>query len=350
MDSKITRRRRLIAACLIVSGVVCVAALWAFEASVGLLTSLDAVGYPILLSIFSLCAVVVLLLPRWQTHAEYVAYTAFALYFIVSLQSFTLLRDPHRIYIIANTLQWMPVLYVAAFVLFHRWQPVIIGGVVFALSLLASLVPMLLHGGLVWDTAVAALLINAYMAHFLMLLSLSLVAYMNKRFDHVSAHARLMEDAAYTDGLTGVANRRGMERLLSSEGVSLVQPVALLLFDLDHFKRINDQFGHVMGDEVLVRAAQLIKNQLRATDTVYRWGGEEFLVVANATTLEAGQGLAERVRQAVAASSHPVAGAMTVSAGVRSWAGELRLADALRLADEALYRAKSLGRNQVVTA
>lgn len=350
MDSKITRRRRLIAACLIVSGVVCVAALWAFEASAGLLTALDAVGYPVMLSIFSLCALVVLLSSRWQPHAEYVAYATFALYFIVSLQTFTLLPDPHRIYIIANTLQWMPVLYVAAFVLFHRWQPVIIGCVVFVMSLLAPFVPMLLRDDLVWEPTVAALLINAYMAHFLMLLSLSLVAYMNKRLDHVSAHARLMEDAAYTDGLTGVANRRGIERLLRSDGVSLVQPVALLLFDLDHFKRVNDQFGHATGDEVLVSAAQLIKSQLRASDTVYRWGGEEFLVVANATTLEAGQLLAERVRQAVAASHHPVAGTLTVSAGVRSWTGEQLLAEALRLADEALYRAKSQGRNQVVTA
>jgi diguanylate cyclase (GGDEF)-like protein len=200
-----------------------------------------------------------------------------------------------------------------------------------------------------WNVHTGSLLVNGYASHLLVLLCLSIIVALRDQITQVSEHARRMEDAAYTDDLTGTENRRGMERMLRERGDALVRPVALLLFDIDHFKQVNDRFGHRIGDEVLASVAQLIKSQLRPGDTIYRWGGEEFLVVASAIGFEAARALAERVRHIVGASVHPVAGASTVSVGVSTCASGESLDVALQLADEALYLAKDQGRNRVST-
>lgn len=155
--------------------------------------------------------------------------------------------------------------------------------------------------------------------------------------------------AAYRDVLTGVANRRGFlesgERLLSLCRRQQ-QPLALLLFDLDHFKRINDGFGHAAGDQVLVDFATLVQNQMRKEDIFARIGGEEFacLIVANRWQAMA---VAERIRCLFFATGSD--GLLrSVSAGIAfSGSKDHDLARLLALADQALYRAKHQGRNRV---
>jgi diguanylate cyclase len=115
--------------------------------------------------------------------------------------------------------------------------------------------------------------------------------------------------------------------------------------DVDHFKRVNDRFGHFSGDEVLQWVASSITSQLRPEDLVGRWGGEEFVVVAPQTPLAGGPQLAERVRQRISAAAHRTVGTLTISAGVATWPSGLSEEQALRLADRALYQAKANGRN-----
>jgi diguanylate cyclase len=162
-----------------------------------------------------------------------------------------------------------------------------------------------------------------------------------------------LEQAASTDRLTGAWNRRRFEEAVHAE-MALAQrrrdPLCLLMFDLDHFKRVNDTFGHGTGDRVLATTAQTIRQHLRVSDALVRWGGEEFLVMAPATRLEGALGLAEKLRAAQEAVVFPGAGQVTMSLGVSEYALGEELEAWVERTDQALYRAKSEGRNRVVAA
>lgn len=165
--------------------------------------------------------------------------------------------------------------------------------------------------------------------------------------------SRAMHSLALTDELTGLPNRRAvlarLQALLAAAGGP---PCAVLLADLDHFKRINDEHGHLVGDEVLKLVAARLTEAVREPVCVGRLGGEEFLVVLPGTDLEAARQVAERIRENVAAidplhTALPVA--LTISLGVAASgpAGD-SVSDMLRRADAALYDAKRAGRNRVI--
>jgi len=161
---------------------------------------------------------------------------------------------------------------------------------------------------------------------------------------------------ASTDELTGVRNRRRIMRRLEEEFSRSTRggdPLSLIVFDIDHFKRINDTHGHQFGDLVLKRVARLMEETVRTYDLVGRIGGEEFLVVTPSTTLEEASAIAERIREAIEQERigddirmvH-----VTVSAGVSTMNRDEDSMDAMiRRADDALYCAKNAGRNRVVT-
>jgi diguanylate cyclase (GGDEF)-like protein len=163
-----------------------------------------------------------------------------------------------------------------------------------------------------------------------------------------------LEEIVRIDVLTGLYNRRGLDEQLAramAEGRRHGRPVAVVLFDVDHFKRVNDTHGHLVGDQVLAQLARLTSNAMRKEDLLGRWGGEEFLAILPDTDLKAAEVLAWRLRNLVAERPLTLPGgeeiAVTMSAGVT--AGFRDVADEhLRLADRALYRAKSRGRNRVV--
>lgn len=160
-----------------------------------------------------------------------------------------------------------------------------------------------------------------------------------------------------TDPLTGVYNRRKlMEELRRrvAEFRRYGQPSTLILFDVDHFKRVNDTFGHAAGDDVLRDITVTCGQQLRDVDVLARIGGEEFAVLLTNTTLETGQRVAERLRLSIATEvmkhyQAPVP--VTISAGVTALQGSDESLDAvLKRCDEALYQAKRDGRNRIVVA
>jgi two-component system, cell cycle response regulator len=158
-----------------------------------------------------------------------------------------------------------------------------------------------------------------------------------------------------TDALTGLCNRRHLDSELArrhSEARRHGEPLSVLLLDLDHFKHVNDTYGHPAGDTVLRVFADRLGNQLRAGDIAGRWGGEEFLVILPRTGLDGALEVAERIRFATAESPVSAAEAdisVTVSGGCAVGPGES--ADAIvQLADACLYRAKLAGRNQIATA
>jgi diguanylate cyclase (GGDEF)-like protein/PAS domain S-box-containing protein len=157
------------------------------------------------------------------------------------------------------------------------------------------------------------------------------------------------ERQALTDALTGIANRRNAEQVLAKELARAERSksaVSVALLDIDHFKSVNDRFGHGVGDEVLRRVAATLESARRITDSVARWGGEEFLAILP-VPLDGAVAFCERARKAIAASDHPGVGRVTVSAGVAEYRpGESR-DEMLSRADQRLYLAKSNGRNRV---
>ncbi len=157
-------------------------------------------------------------------------------------------------------------------------------------------------------------------------------------------------DLATVDPLTRAFNRRKLSEILADETSRARRygtPLSVILFDIDHFKRVNDTYGHDAGDAVLVEMARLVMGLLRENDRLARWGGEEFLVVAPGVGIEGGAELAERLRAAVAATEFPGVPGVTASFGVAQYRpGEPR-ESLVKRADAALYRAKEGGRNRV---
>lgn len=160
---------------------------------------------------------------------------------------------------------------------------------------------------------------------------------------------------AAKDPLTGAFNRATLEQSLYRD-VSLARrhgtPFSVIMLDLDHFKLVNDGYGHITGDCVLKAAARLFQECVRDSDTVFRFGGEEFTILLSNSDLEGARQLAERIREAIEKRTITCDGqtlGLTVSAGVAQWAGDESPDQVLLRSDRALYAAKGAGRNKVVT-
>ncbi len=161
-------------------------------------------------------------------------------------------------------------------------------------------------------------------------------------------------DRATVDRLTGVSNRQALLAELFSEVVRATRyerPLSVAFVDIDHFKAVNDTYGHGAGDIVLRGVAQTLKENLRATDMIGRYGGEEFMLILTETDVEEGAFLAEKLRALVQRQRYPVEGgqqiSVTISIGIAGGSGsKVRMEPLIRDADAAMYSAKSLGRNQ----
>lgn len=160
-----------------------------------------------------------------------------------------------------------------------------------------------------------------------------------------------VERLAVTDTLTETYNRRKFDETIVKEHDHARHgktPFSLIMLDIDHFKKVNDSFGHSVGDSVLKHLCQLLRGLIRQGDLLIRWGGEEFLILLPTTLIKEAGPFAERIRVVVEQESFPTAGKVTVSLGV----AQLREGDStdtlLKRVDSALYKAKQGGRNRVV--
>ncbi len=199
-------------------------------------------------------------------------------------------------------------------------------------------------------------------------LDLGAVDYVTKPFDEVELRARvraglrtkrlqdMLEQQSFLDGLTGLWNRSYLDRRLEAE-VSVAnrysRPLGVLLIDIDHFKQVNDSYGHLFGDVVLQGVAEVLHEYARSSDIVVRYGGEEFALLLTDTPLRGAMGVAERLRVGIESRSYEAHGesvAVNASFGVASteeMSGERTPAAMLGLADQALYASKDAGRNCV---
>ncbi|GAB6043743.1 GGDEF domain-containing protein [Endothiovibrio diazotrophicus] len=223
--------------------------------------------------------------------------------------------------------------------------------------------------GTVWSALLLALFIALYFAFpadyfpysfLFFVVAFFMVAYLlyfyrhfeMLNFHHIHQVHQELETSSRTDFLTGLANRLRLDAVLEEEqqrSRRFHHPFGVILLDVDHFKRVNDGHGHPVGDQVLVELAGLLRENVRETDTVGRWGGEEFMVLCPETDLEEAAALAGALRRVVEAHPFPVVGRQSASFGVAACRPGDPVDAVVRRADEALYAAKARGRNRVET-
>jgi len=167
----------------------------------------------------------------------------------------------------------------------------------------------------------------------------------------LNASLQQIEHLAVTDSLTDTYNRRKFDEIIAEEhdnGKNKKPPFSLIMFDIDYFKRVNDKFGHSVGDEVLKQLCRLIRGLIRQGDLLIRWGGEEFILLLPATEMKEAEPFAERVRLEVEQESFHKVGQITISLGVAQLREGDSIDDLIKRVDNSLYKAKRQGRNRVI--
>ncbi|MEW5719223.1 MAG: sensor domain-containing diguanylate cyclase, partial [Chloroflexota bacterium] len=214
-------------------------------------------------------------------------------------------------------------------------------------------VPLLMRDGFTGALAVASYQANAFKEDDITLLN-NIASQVALALDNARHHAQV-EEQARRDSLTGAYNHGAFVAQLEKEVAqsSRERPVALIMLDIDYFKKYNDTYGHVVGDLVLGLIVQTIRTHIKRTDTVGRWGGEEFGIILPKTTVEQAQIVAQRIRQTLVTiplldESGKAFPKPTVSQGIAAFPDHAKSASQLvDLADAALYDAKHAGRDQV---
>jgi diguanylate cyclase (GGDEF)-like protein len=222
------------------------------------------------------------------------------------------------------------------------------------------------RGKWISNTRLLTWLVGAWIGCGLLGLSLSLLhvrsslSASNQRVELLAAinkalqlEAQDLANQAHTDPLTGALNRQGLREVLMKRlhlAGHVDEEMAVVFMDLDHFKRINDDHGHDAGDEVLRRFAAVIRGEVRSSDKLVRWGGEEFLLLCPETDVTHAMAMLDKLRAALALQEWPHGLRVTSSFGVTSLKPDEDIGAAIKRADGALYRAKANGRNRVEVA
>ncbi|GEM_PF-2445996 len=166
----------------------------------------------------------------------------------------------------------------------------------------------------------------------------------------MKARQMQIEKKAYIDGLTQVYNRNKFDEIFKEEIKNTKRyhtPLSIAILDIDKFKEFNDTYGHLIGDEVLIRMAQTVNHNVRETDLFARWGGEEFVVLFKSTTALVAKEVSEKLKAKIEANTHPLAGKITASFGVTEYQEGDTMESIFARCDKALYLAKENGRNRV---
>jgi diguanylate cyclase len=322
--------------------------LWIVEEQLEVIFDYDRYGYGVTLAVLVVCYCLSVLAKK--IHIARIVVFIYLVSYLLFLTIITFLQAANTgtIYTVASTLQWVPVLYIVSFLFLPTRQAIFS-----ALGIYCVMLTLLFVAHVdvfeLKNTVLQAMLLNAALSQSVCIFCLFGVVKLKRTKDASNLRAEKMEKAANIDGLLGIGNRRMLQSRLSTMA-SGYTPFSLLLIDIDHFKAINDTHGHLIGDDILREMTQNIESSLRPEDTIGRWGGEEFLVLANGTELAIAEKLAERIRLAVEKQEFTTVGRVTVSIGVAQFQPNTSVSHTFSIADKALYEAKNSGRNQVATA
>lgn len=306
------------------------------------------------LALFCMLLVAILLWRRERAiHlVERVGYAGIVTYFVADKYYVVYSGDLRSLPVdsISEVFSWTPVIYILAYLIFGAGKGLAFS-VAFYLALQLAGIPHMLRS-LAGEGQPGSFnaFVQFYLANVVILVLLYVFARLIAAYLKTHALNEASQKLAHTDFVTGVPNRRHLYTVLEweiSEAPEEGRVLAVIMFDLDHFKSVNDDFGHDAGDRVLEGVAQLVSANLRAPDQLSRWGGEEFLVLAPGADLEDGRTTAQRLRKLVEVTSFDGPGSVTASFGVAAFREGDSPESLLKRADEALYRAKAAGRNRV---
>jgi diguanylate cyclase (GGDEF)-like protein len=346
----IDRLMRRVVLLMFGAGVLAVLAIWHMEAGDGTIDPIDRVGYPGMVIVFSASLAALWRFPRVLGWVRWIGFLCLSLVLLLDLWSQTHAPVPLLGNYSSLTLwNWLPLCYAMAFFMLPTRQAFVAAAAI--LAFFAGC--MLLRGSAAtaYATQDRSLMFNTLISHAVLVVCLTGMIWLKHVVAVQGEQATRLNRLAATDALTGLANRRLTHELLDqlARDARLDLAPVVLLCDLDHFKQINDGWGHAMGDQVLVAVANALRASTRDSDTVARWGGEEFLVVLPVTRGSEATEFAERLRLRVetlqVADRHQCPVPVTLSIGIASLAAGETGSTWLKRADEALYRAKNDGRN-----
>lgn len=235
---------------------------------------------------------------------------------------------------------WMPI-----YIMFIFLTLGIKKGLYFSMSIFAITVV----GGVMYMNRLPAESIDSLLQFYFSNLVYIIVLYYAQHMFKAYTKMELFNKHAYFDSLTGIANRHRIDEWLENKLTdSKVMNISfsIIFFDIDHFKKINDFYGHNVGDSVLIELAELIQRNLDIRELFGRWGGEEFIIITDVSAKDATE-LAEYLRQKVAEHEFQGVGRLTASFGVADSQPEDNIDSLLNRADEGLYRSKNYGKNKV---
>lgn len=352
-DHKIRHYRLLAYRIIVPISVLAIALYWYRSSLQGDSDPFEVYGYPVLLAVFGSAAVMLFVFPRALDRLELVGFLTFVVYNILGLYN-VLLRNLSDFATLGAIGLWFPFFFTMAYAMLPRRRAIWVTLSIYVLLLLPGVYLLVRDGPEPWSSPVYEYLLTLYIAAGLYIPLLYAIAVLRESYQLVSNRAALLARDADIDPLTAITNRRALTRALE-RALALTQrhpprPLAIILFDLDRFKMINDTFGHAFGDTVLVMTTRVVSEQLRGSDAFGRWGGEEFLIVAPETDLEAAGQMAERLRVVIAAQTILPNEPVTASFGVARHKPGESLAALIQRADAALYRAKASGRDRVEPA
>jgi diguanylate cyclase (GGDEF)-like protein len=337
--------------------VVAILAVWLLDSTTGVIAPWDRVAYPLLAFILAVGAWVATVHPKHTPWVRLVTVVTLNAFMVLEVHMILWYQSPLDMYQLNTTLQWYPLAYGLSYLFLNNRAAVVLTGLVLGDELVSfSLRTVWFADTLQAPSYLVPLLWNTLISQVMYAALLIAIIHIKHQMRTMQAQAQALTREAQSDALTGVLNRRGLDELLSQLGTEAGrrQATSVFMIDVDHFKAINDSHGHRVGDVVLVDMARLIATQIREADTLGRWGGEEFLLVAPGIAGPRATELGERIRQAVV--QHPFAqvGRLTISVGVATWQPQpphgAGIDHAIERADQALYTAKNSGRNRVVTA
>lgn len=333
-----------------VLAVISVTSVWALEYFTGNIAWWDFYAYPCVTAILVAGAIVVILSPDSINAVRLVTVATINALLCIELHMILWHSIPIDLYQVSGTLQWFPLGFGLSYLFLNMRAALTVNGSVLLyefISFYTRTQTLTFEFGA--PKYFGALLWNAYIAQIMYASMLVAIVYIKRVATSALEGERSMVIKAQTDPLTGVLNRRGIDVYLAQavESLAVDKQSAIFLLDIDHFKVVNDTFGHAAGDKVLVEFADLIRGLVRECDVVGRWGGEEFLVLAPGATMLQAAELAERLRLAVQGHEFFSVGKLTMSVGISALLPGIDLHIAIGAADMALYQAKNNGRNRV---
>ncbi len=250
---------------------------------------------------------------------------------------------------VLTTLYWVPIVFSFSFIAFDGRTATYVSGAL-ALATLALALPAGLARSTLGLVDEAFVIVQAFGAYLVIIAGLRFYTDLRAPAPALEGAARSLDELAHTDALTGLGTRRQAEALMARELLRAERygrSFSVLLLDLDRFDRLNAKFGRAAGDDVLTDVARRLDALIRGSDTVCRWGGEEFVVLAPETDVADAVHLAEAIRDHLARHTLGNGHRLTVSVGVAAFRRGDRTPDLIARADAALYLAKRSGRNLV---